>query len=222
MTGAANTRTLAALSSARQLVEFLSVRMDALPAPEHRRVLSHVGAALADSILQAGLRYDTVVSGRVRRIIQLFPEAATVSGTIDSLSAYGPQDFLSWKHPGRIVRFTALLCHIHTEKLETCADLYAWLGREQARQSLLTLTGIGPKTVDYLSALVGLDCVAIDRHVRQLSLLAGIVQTDYSDLKLVVSYAADLMNLPRRDFDWWLWRLMSENYKNFQSDLALH
>src|ERR1700722_15083802 len=111
MTQMADDRTLAALSSARQLVEFLSVRLDILPAPEDRGVTSHVGAALADSILQAGLRYDTVVSGRVRRIVELFPEAKTVSGTIDVLSAHGARHFLSWTHPQKIVRFTGLLCH---------------------------------------------------------------------------------------------------------------
>jgi 3-methyladenine DNA glycosylase/8-oxoguanine DNA glycosylase len=187
--------------------------MDILPEPENRGVTSHIGAALADSILQAGLRYDTVVSGRVRRIVELFPEATTVSGTIDALSAHGPRHFLSWTHRCKIVRFTGLLCHIHAEAVETCADLHTWLDTEEARQSLLTLTGIGPKTVDYLCSLVGLDCVAVDRHMRKLSQLAGIEQTDYSELKLVISYAADLMNVPRRKFDWWLWRVMSQNDK---------
>ena len=210
MTRLADARTLAALSGARQLVEFLSMWMHVLPEPENRGVTSHIGAALADSILQAGLRYDTVVSGRVSRIVELFPEAATVSGTIDALSAHGPRHFLSWTHPRKIVRFTGLLCHIHAEAVETYADLYAWLDREDARQSLLTLNGIGPKTVDYLCSLVGLECVAVDRHMRQLSQLVGIEQTRYSDLKLVISYAADLMNVPRREFDGWLWRVMSQ------------
>ena len=211
MTRVADARTVSALSSARQLVEFLSARMDVLPEPENRGVTSHIGAALADSILQAGLRYDTVVSRRVTRIVELFPEAATVSGTIDVLSEHGPRHFLSWTHPLKIVRFTGLLCHVHDQAVESIADLYTWLSREEARQSLLNLTGIGPKTADYLCSLVGLDCVAVDRHMRQLSKLVGIEQTDYSELKLVISYAADLMDLPRRQFDWWLWRMMSQN-----------
>jgi len=49
--------------------------------------------------------------------------------------------------------------------------------------------------------------------MRQLAQFAGIEQTDYSELKLVISYAADLMNVPRRKFDWWLWRLMSQKDK---------
>src|SRR5579862_8883535 len=112
MSQGSNDRTLAALSSARQLVEYLAVRMEGLPTPENRGVSSHIGAALADSILQAGLRYDTVVSRRIRRIVELFPEAATISGTIDALSAHGPRHFLSWTHPRKIIRFTGLLCRI--------------------------------------------------------------------------------------------------------------
>jgi endonuclease III len=34
-----------------------------------------------------------------------------------------------------------------------------------ARQILLGLQGIGPKTCDYLGCLVGIDCIAIDRHI---------------------------------------------------------
>ena len=210
MTPGSRTRTLAALSSARQLVEFLSMQTNEVPPAEPRYVASHMGAVLADSALQAGLRYDTVVSGRVSRIVTLFPEASTVSGTIDALSAHGPSEFLCWSHPTKIIRFTALLCQIHSEALETCADLQGWLSREEARQTLLTLSGIGPKTVDYLCTLVGLDCIAIDRHVRQLSRWAGIEQTNYADLKLIVCFAADLMDVSRRQFDWWLWRLMSQ------------
>jgi len=206
----ASTRTLAALSSARQIVDFLSARADVLPPPENRNVTSHIGAALADSILQAGLRYDTVVSGRVRRIIELFPSAATVSGTIDVLTVHGPQHFLSWNHPDKVNRFMGLLFHIHRESIDNSADLYAWLQREPARLSLLGLRGIGPKTVDYLCTLVGVECVAIDRHIRQFSRLVGVEQTSYSDLKLVISYAADLMDVPRRQFDGWLWRIMSQ------------
>lgn len=210
MTEASGTHALAALSSARKLVQFLSDRQDIFPAPSERSIASHMGAALADSVLQAGLNYETVVLGRVNRIIQLFPEAATISGTIDVLSEHGPSHFLSWSHPHKIVRFTGMLCHLHEEGVESCTELYVWLNEERARKSLLSLKGVGPKTVDYLCTLVGIDCVAVDRHVRQLSRWAGVEQTDYLELKLVVSYAADLIGMPRRQFDWWLWRVMSQ------------
>jgi len=199
--------------SARLLADFLSERMHTLPPREKRNVVSHIGAALADSILQAGLNYESVVLARVKRITELFPEAATVSGLIDVLSEHGPRHFLCWRHPIKIVRFMGLLCHIHVEGIESCADLCAWLGRDKSRESLLGLKGVGPKTVDYLCVLVGLDCVTVDRHVRRLAQWARIEQTEYSELKLVVTYSADLMDLPRRQFDWWLWQMMSSKYQ---------
>ncbi len=210
MIAAANPQTLNALKSARQLVQFVSPWTDMAPPSSTRAITSHVGAALADCVLQAGLSYSNVVSIRVRRIIELFPEASTVSGIIDVLSEHGPGYFLDWTHRSKIVRFTGLICHLHEEGIESYANLRGWLEMDRARNSLLTLEGIGPKTVDYLSTLIGLDCVAIDRHVRRLARLAGIEQTDYSELKLVISFAADLMDVPRRHFDWWLWQLASQ------------
>src|ERR1700722_4498487 len=168
---------ITALSNARLIANHLNERAGLLPMPENRGVTRHMGAALADCVLQAGLKYDTVVSHRVRRIIDRFPEAETVSGTIDVLSAHGPRDFLAWTHPHKIVRFTGLLCHLHEDSVESCDDLYFWLGDAKARSSLLTLKGIGPKTVDYLCGLVGLECVAIDRHMRLLCAWVGIAHT---------------------------------------------
>lgn len=203
--------TLDALSSARLIANYLSDRVELLPVPEDRGITRHIGAALADSVLQAGLKYETVVSHRVRRIMESFPEAETVSGTIDALSAHGPRHFLAWSHPHKIVRFIALLCHLHEDSVESYDDLYFWLAEERARSSLLTLKGIGPKTVDYLCGLVGLECVAVDRHVRLLCSWVGIEQTNYDELKLAVSYAADFMQMPRRQFDAWLWQIMTRN-----------
>jgi hypothetical protein len=147
-----------------------------------------------------------------------FPEAETVSGTIDVLSAHGPRDFLSWTHPHKIVRFTGLLCHLHEGSVESCDDLYLWLADEKARLSLMTLKGIGPKTVDYLCGLVGLECVAIDRHMRVLCAWVGIDHTGYDELKLAITYAADLMQMPRRQFDGWVWQIMAQNPEMMRED----
>jgi hypothetical protein len=35
---------------------------------------------------------------------------------------------------------------------------------------------------------------------------AGVPICDYEELRVIVSYAADLLGLPRRDFDAWIWR----------------
>jgi hypothetical protein len=90
--------------------------------------------------------------------------------------------------------------------IETSVELRGWLCLSSARQHLLSLNGIGPKTYDYLCCLVGIDCIAIDRHVKTFAKEAGVPVSDYEYLKSVVSYAADLLGMRRRDFDAWIWQ----------------
>src|ERR1039458_6671775 len=66
--------------------------------PVKPRVASdHLGAALADAVLQAGVSYRTVVRTRIDRIHSRFPEAATLSGLITILEQQGAADFLLWR-----------------------------------------------------------------------------------------------------------------------------
>jgi endonuclease III-like uncharacterized protein len=88
-------------------------------------------------------------------------------------------------------------------------ELKLWLVQDEARENLLSLQGIGPKTYDYLCCLVGIDCIAVDRHVRTFANEAGVYINDYDRLKSVVSYAADLLGMTRRDFDAWIWKTIS-------------
>jgi hypothetical protein len=168
-----------------------------------------MGAALADSVLQAGVSYRTVVSTRIKRIHLYFPEAATLSGLCSVIERRGAADFLSWKHPTKVNRFMSLTQLLTTESVETTFDLRHWLSRESARSLLLHLHGFGPKTFDYLCGLVGLDCIAVDRHIKTFASEAGVAVTDYDGLRTIISYAADLLDMRRRDFDAWVWQLVS-------------
>ena len=176
-----------------------------------RPVVDHLGAALADCVLQAGLNYQTVVRGRVERIRRVFPEAATLAGTTQIVAKGAVADFLMWKHPEKIGRFARLVAVMERNRVENVRYLQARLLREDFKAGLLAISGIGPKTVDYLSCLVGIDCVAVDRHIKLFAKSAGVQIDDYQGLKLVVSYAADLLGIRRRDFDSWIWRVVSGN-----------
>jgi hypothetical protein len=169
----------------------------------------HIGAALADAVLQAGVSYRTVVYTRINRIREEFPEAATLLGLIIVLERQGVQDFLLWSHPIKLGRFVALIEFLSAQNVNTTVELKHWLAQGQAREDLLSLQGIGPKTFDYLCCLVGIDCVAVDRHVRTFANEAGVPIKDYDRLKSVVSCAADLLGMKRRDFDAWIWKTIS-------------
>jgi hypothetical protein len=170
----------------------------------------HLGAVLADSVLQAGLNYRTVVRRRVERIQSQFPEAAVLSGIMAVVEREGAGYLLLWNHPTKVERFLSLASLLSGHGIETTDELAHWLRLRDSRDCLLELNGIGPKTCDYLCCLVGIDCVAIDRHVRAFAFEAGVRAGDYDSLKLAVSYAADLLGIDRRDFDSWIWRTISD------------
>lgn len=174
-----------------------------------RHVSEHLGAVLADAVLQAGVSYRTVVRVRVERIHTEFPEASTLSGLLAVLEQRGASDFLLWNDPVKPSRFMALTHLMAARNVSTASKLKKWLNKDGAREQMLSLHGIGPKTFDYVCCLVGIDCIAIDRHVRAFALEAGVPLSDYDRLRLVFSCAADLLGISRRDFDAWIWQTMS-------------
>lgn len=199
------------LSLARQIANYAD-RLGVLHAQiDLRPVSDHMGAVLADAILQAGVNYHTVVRTRIERIQAEFPETAMLPGLITLIEREGAERFLLWKHPAKVTRFVSLANFLAKQRVETTAELRGWLCLDSARQDLLSLHGIGPKTRDYLGCLVGIDCIAVDRHIMRFAIDAGVSTTDYECLKLAVSYAADLLGLRRRDFDAWVWRTVSDS-----------
>lgn len=197
------------LTSARRIADHAAV-LGVDDSPVRPRVASnHLGAVLADAILQAGVSYRTVVRTRVDRIYSEFPEAATLPGLMTLLERQGVADFLLWNHHIKVSRFEALIELLIMQNISDTIELKSWLHQSDARDHLLGLHGIGPKTCDYLCCLVGIDCIAVDRHVRTFASEAGVLIDDYEQLKSVVSCAADLLGMARRDFDSWIWQTIS-------------
>lgn len=194
------------LSSGRRVADYAqSIGYSARIEFQRPRFNPHFGAVLADAILQSGVNYKTVVKPRVERIIRQFPESANLSGTRKIVDADAVGDFLLWNHPEKVARFKRLHTVLLENRVEDTGMLQRWLSRSSARPELLKVKGIGPKTIDYMSCLVGIDSVAVDRHVRDFAKLAGVNIRDYDQLKTVFCYAADLLGARRRDFDAWIW-----------------
>ncbi len=183
-----------------------------------RPASGHFGAVLADSTLQAGLNYRTVVRPRVDRIERRFPIAAKLSGVKAIVQEGLTANFLLWNHPTKLTRFVLLVNLFDENCLEDACDLRDWLSLRGSRDQILALQGIGPKTYDYMCCLVGIDRIAVDRHVRTFANSAGVPVSNYDDLQAVVSYAADLLGLQRRDFDAWIWHHVAETPQQPPSD----
>lgn len=171
-----------------------------------RATCEHLGAVLADSVLQAGLNYTTVVRPRVLAILRSHPNRHTISSLSALIQGGEAGAFLNWRHHEKLKRFEAVVIFLQEWGVEDVEDLRANLVSEEFCDAIQSVSGIGPKTVDYMACLVGIDSIAVDRHVRAFARAAGVANDDYHFLRKSFCCAADLLSLPRREFDAWLWR----------------
>lgn len=170
-----------------------------------RATCDHLGAVLADSVLQAGLNYANVVRPRVLAILGTYPTLDTISALLGLIQERRTGAFLNWRHHEKVNRFEMLVAFLRNSGIEDVQDLRVSLASEQFCDAIQTINGVGPKTVDYMACLVGIDSIAVDRHVRTFAKKVGVENDDYYFLRKSFCCAADLLELPRREFDAWLW-----------------
>lgn len=198
--------TVQMLVAARRVADYARELGVDFEKQEVRPAYIHMGALLADSILQAGLNYNSVVLPRIALILENFPDHDRVSSLFGLVQRGETATFLNWKHAEKIERFDALVSFLNASAVENVVDLKHSLLDAAFVTSLRDVRGIGPKTVDYVGCLVGMDSVAVDRHVRTFAKRVGVMEDDYDFLKSVFCYAADLLSVSRREFDAWVWR----------------
>lgn len=197
---------LEALAAARRVADYANEHGVVTGTPLARPAVWHMGALVADSVLQSGLNYATVVRPRVLSILKNFPEKKYISSLSEVVKCKQTGTFLNWKHPLKIQRFDYLVEFLQEHSVENAHDLRRNLAQESFRLELQKIDGIGPKTVDYMACLAGVDSIAVDRHVRNFARQVGLVNDDYHYLRAVFCNAADLLSISRRDFDAWVWQ----------------
>lgn len=169
----------------------------------------HIGATISDAILQAGLKYDSVVRPRIKRIRTEYADAKTTSAFLKVLREVGPKVVLDWSDDEKPNRVMGLTVFFIRQIIETEQDLREWLAVEANRPALLRVRGMGPKTIDYLKILVGSNTTAVDRHIFAILGEAGILTTDYKSARKIVNAAADAQGMDRSCFDHSIWQFMS-------------
>lgn len=177
--------------------------------PESCPYRDHLGALFTDVILQAGVNYRRVVRPRVARVLEQYPEAKTVSSFSSILDHYGVSNVLSWNNLAKTNRMRELVSFCIAHSIETANDLTLFLNNDEGVEEIKGINGIGDKTCDYLKRLLGFDTVAVDRHIRSFLKEAEIFYDDYYEIKEVVEYAADFMDMARRTLDYSIWTYMS-------------
>ena len=200
--------------------EKLACYVRSLPDFEHYKTIDghydHVGAIVADAILQANMRYATHVRPRVNRILDRYPETRTTSSVLSVLELTSASEFLNWKGTDRIERFTVVLELLAAEGVETEKDLRKWLSNEPNLPKLQSIKGVGPKTIDYFQILVGISTSAVDRHLFRFLADAGLVVSNYIDAQTKINAAADILAVDRAHFDHSIWQYMSKKVATTQ------
>lgn len=215
----ATTDRVELLRAARQVADFASTQGVPSTYSVRRSTYDHAGALLADAVLQAGLSYRTVVWPRVGRILKEFPDANRVSALFCIARDGNTAELLDWQHPTKVARFENLVGFLHAAEVDTTDDIRTVLKSDAFCANLQLLNGVGPKTIDYMSCLVGIESIAVDRHIRKFAMKAGVNSGEYSFLKNVFCFAADLLSISRREFDAWVWS-REANKDTAQLDLA--
>lgn len=194
---------------AKRLIQFIAGLRDFDCEPAVRSGYKHMGGTLTDAILQCGLNYRTVVYPRVANIIRRFPAAHLTTSFWDVLHAYSPADVLSWSHPEKPRRLLELTNLLVRQGVQTEDDLSCWIIKPSNADAMLDIKGIGPKTLDYLKLLVGVQTVAVDRHIRTFVALAGLDLQHYEEIRQVVLDAACILRIDPATLDHRIWRYVS-------------
>lgn len=168
----------------------------------------HMGATLTDAILQAGIDYKSVVLPRAKRIHDNYPEAKTTSGFAAVLARDGASKVLNWSGD-KLSRLAALINLLLKNGIETEDQLRVWLESPERLSQLRQIKGIKDKTTDYLQILVGIQAVAVDRHLFGFLARAGIVTNDYARANRILVETAALLGIEAALLDHSIWKFMS-------------
>jgi hypothetical protein len=93
---------------------------------------NHIGATIADAILQANRDYEKIVRPRVRAILVDFSECRTTANLNKLLETVTVNTFLDYNGTQRKQRFVDVLALFTREAIETTDDLKRWLSEERS------------------------------------------------------------------------------------------
>jgi hypothetical protein len=177
----------------------------------------HLGAKLADAVLQSGVGYEAFVRRRVERIAAEYPAATTARGFQATLRQEGASVVLSVASGRKLRTIQELADFCVGQGIETCADLRHWLQVPGNSPKLQAVHGVGPKTINFLKLLVGLDAIAVDIHIRRFVFEAGLSEKDPERIEALLLAAGKIVRLSGSQVDELVWRSMAARTRGRKS-----
>ena len=84
---------------------------------------------------------------------------------------------------------------------------------------LMTVYGVGPKTVSFLKLLVGLDAIAVDRQVLRFVQEAGVDLKTPNLVEAILTKAGKQLGLSGAQVDQLVWRSMAARDRRVATSL---
>jgi endonuclease III len=171
----------------------------------------HMAATLVDSILQRGMNYEKVVLPRVHKLRDEHPEAATTSGFAELMQRVELAKLIAFRGEYVLATIRELTELLLDARVETEDELRVWLEDADNRQRLARVSGVGPKTGEFLRLRCGArDAVAVDRWLIRMLEAAGVDVREFWGQHKVITDAAGLLGVPAADLEESTWSYMSK------------
>lgn len=174
----------------------------------------HMGATIIDAVLQAGLNYEHVVYPRVRNLLTKYPDYKTTCDFLILMQVIQLPELIDWKKGCKLERIKDLSLFLFNNNIEDEDELAEWLGKEEHITQLRLIRGIGPKTVDYLKMLSGVQAIAIDRHLFAFLEIAGIINRTYEEARMIYDKASELLGVSQYAIDRQVWLYMANTERD--------
>jgi hypothetical protein len=158
---------------------------------------NHMGATIADAVLQANRNYNKIVAPRVSLIRTRYSKETTTTAVRNLLYRITATEFLQYNNPQRARRFTDILELFYNEGVADERDLQNWLEQADSVAKFCKLQDVSPRTGDYLRLLVGLTTAVNDRHLHGFAKMAGVTVHGQADAHDIIHRAAEILGQPQ-------------------------
>lgn len=192
-----------------KLMHYIKLNDIPIDTNPHTIKYRHMGATITDAVLQAGINYEHVVVPRIKHLIDSYSKYTMTYEFFILISKYSLPFLINWSDNIKLERIDKLLTLLLSENVQTEKELSTWINLSYNIDKLLSIKGIGKKTVDYLNILVGNPTVAVDRHMYNFLKLADISFTSYDDAKLIFIKLANVLNITEYNLDKSIWKYMA-------------
>ena len=188
-----------------QIVLYIKRIIEADGIPSDRIRYKQMSVIIVDSVLQAGLNYDTVVKPRIENLLKTYPGCKTTSEFIFLYKQVSLSYLINWKNEIKLQRIDDLTNYLFSLDIETPEQFLDWLSEEKNYINIMNIKGIGHKTADYLRMLVGYESIPIDRHLYRFFEKLGIDTSDYYEVSEIYNEVSKKIKIKPHVLDSILW-----------------